>query len=537
MRNYEPSQTRRHRTSLPSTARLLLLLLLFSGGCFQSLSAQTVNQDGVTEKIERLTEAMARTQAQLEQSQRQLDEMRQELGALQLELAQDGSKPTSPTPASPAPGTSSSAAQTPPPDANAAIADLRERQAIQDSEIATHEQTKVESGSKYPVKITGLLLMNGFVNTRQVDIAATPTSALPGSGSTGATVRQTLLGFEARGPHLFGARSYADLNVDFDGTSQAAVSSTTYTGAYNSSATFLRLRTAHAGLKWQHTEAYFSLDRPIFSPETPTSLTAVAQPALAWSGNLWTWNPQLGLTQDVRVGGSQSLRLQAALIDVGDAPISTPSLSATATPINATPPSFAEQSRWPGVEAHFALLGPKTEDGSHFGVGGYFAPHLNPLGGRYDAWAGTADAKIVLPAGLQLTSSFYRGLALGGLGAGGYKDFGFRADTDNPGAYYFLPLDDVGGWAQLQEKINEHWQLNSAFGLDNVFARELRRYAVTGGTMYQNLARNRTFTDNVIYSPSNYLLFSIEYRHLESSPIEGISAGSNVIGIAAGYKF
>jgi hypothetical protein len=28
----------------------------------------------------------------------------------------------------------------------------------------------------------------------------------------------------------------------------------------------------------------------------PTSLTAVAIPALAWSGNLCTWNPQVGVT-------------------------------------------------------------------------------------------------------------------------------------------------------------------------------------------------------------------------------------------------
>ena len=42
---------------------------------------------------------------------------------------------------------------------------------MQESQIATQEQAKVESESKYSVKITGLLLMNGFVNTRAVDMA------------------------------------------------------------------------------------------------------------------------------------------------------------------------------------------------------------------------------------------------------------------------------------------------------------------------------------------------------------------------------
>ena len=81
-----------------------------------------------------------------------------------------------------------------------AIQDLRERQALQESEIATQEQAKVESESKYPVKVTGMLLMNGFMNTSAVDLAATPTVAMSGSGNAGASVRQTMLGFDAHGP-------------------------------------------------------------------------------------------------------------------------------------------------------------------------------------------------------------------------------------------------------------------------------------------------------------------------------------------------
>jgi len=401
---------------------------------------------------------------------------------------------------------------------------------MQQSQIATLDQTKVESDSKYPIKVTGLLLFNGFVNTTQVDMPATPSIAIPGTGSTGASVRQTILGIAARGPHLMGARSYADLSVDFDGSPQSG-SAANYSGYYNT-ATLLRLRTVHAGLQWQNTEAYFSLDRPIFSPDSPTSLTAVAQPALAWSGNLWTWNPQLGITQDIPIAGSHDIRLQAALVDVGDAPTSAAYYSSTA----AIPPSGAEQSRWPGVEARVALLGSKSEDKSHIGFGGYFTPHLDPLGYRYDAWAGTLDAKLLLPARLEFSGSFYRGKALGGLGAGAYKEFAYIENTAM-NHYYVRPLDDVGGWAQLKERITPKIELNGAFGLDNVFSNELRRFAVPGGTIYQNLARNHTYTGNVIYSPRAYLLFSLEYRYLQSAPIIGITNSSNIIGLAAGYKF
>jgi hypothetical protein len=536
MRMCRHKQTRRPCQSIRGGWRALPLLVGVFAIPTQFVYAQATPQESLSQQIQQLTAAMAHTQAQLEQSQRQLDEMRKQLSELQRQITQSGANAGTQSPSGPA-SVSSSSSHVKPEATSAAIQDIRERQAMQESQIATLEQSKVESESKYPIKVTGLLLLNGFVNTGAVDMGATPTVALPGSGSTGATVRQTILGIDARGPHLFGARSYADLRVDFDGNPASNSSTTTFSGNYNANTTLLRLRTAHAGLQWKHTEAYFSLDHPIFSPDTPTSLTAVAVPALAWSGNLWTWNPQVGINQDFGPSDSRDIRLQAALIDVGDAPLSPPPTSDTLT---VTPPSSAEQSRRPGVEARAALRGPVVngnEDRNHFGIGGYFAPHYSiVLGHGFDSWAGTLDARLFLPAHLEFSGSFYRGQALGGLGGGAYKDFVYRIDLDS-GGYYFRPLDDVGGWAQLKERISERLELNAAFGIDNAFANELRRYAVSGGTTYQNLSRNRTYTGNVIYSPSAYLQFSLEYRHLESLPVIGPPAGSNIIGLGAGYKF
>ena len=531
MRRYGNRCERNFFDTFRSLWLLMPLLLASRAGVVR---AQVNTQSSLSQQVQQLNDAMANAQAQIEESQRQLSEMRRQLAALQAQMT--GSQSNTQALPSDSLGTVSSASSNNTTATYAAgIQDIRERQSIQESQIATQEQTKVESESKYPVKITGLLLFNGFVNTNAVDIPSTPTVATPGSGSTGATVRQTVLGVDAHGPHLFGAHSYADLRVDFDGSPQYGGPTGIYTGYYNSGTTLLRLRTAHAGLQWEQTEAYFSFDRPIFSPDSPTSLTAVAVPALAWSGNLWTWNPQLGVSHDLGFPGSRDLRLQAALIDVGDAPL-TPVIPSMTTPA-VMPPSTAEQSRWPGVEARIAMLGSKTrEDGNHLGIGGYFAPHLTPFGKRFDSWAGTVDARLVLPAHLEFSGSAYRGLGLGGLGAGGYKDFVYRTDP-NTNAYYVRPLDDIGGWAQLKERLSERVELNAAFGMDNVFAGELRRYAIPSGTTYQNLARNRTYTGNVIYSPTAYLLFSLEYRHLDSSPVLGTSVGANVLGLAVGYKF
>jgi hypothetical protein len=154
----------------------------------------------------------------------------------------------------------------------------------------------------------------------------------------------------------------------------------------------------------------------------------------------------VGVTQDFGQTDSHSIRVQAALIDVGDAPL--PPTTPTCGILAAIPPSSAEESRWPGVEARVELRGPvvsNNEDRNHFGVGGYFAPHYSGvLGHDFDSWAGTFDARLFLPARLEFTGNFYRGQALGGLGGGAYKDFAYRIDV-NSGSYYFRPLDDVGG--------------------------------------------------------------------------------------------
>jgi hypothetical protein len=446
-------------------------------------------------------------------------------------------------PSSSAPSPSAASSTKPARSKGAAIQDLEERQAVLDSEIATQDQTKVESESKYPVKITGMVLLNGFVNSSGVDAAANPALAIGGPGSAGVSVRQTMLGLDARGPHLFGAHSFADLRMDFFGSQAASTSTSTYSGYFNTNTGLLRLRTAHAGLRWDQTQIYFALDRPIINGEAPTSLTAVALPALAWSGNLWTWNPQVGITQKFSPAESGGVELQAAIIDVGDAPLTPltpPTLPTTpSVPSTITPPSSAEQSSRPGVEARVAILGSEQDDNrNHFGVGGYFAPHLSALGNRYDSWAATLDARLLLPAHLQFSGSAYRGLALGGMGGGGYKDFAY-SPIPNTVAYYSRPLNDVGGWAQLKEKATERLEFNAAYGIDNVFASDLRIYYDSTGSMaqYFNLARNRTVTGNVIFSPSAYLLFSLEYRRLESAPVLGLPATTNIIGIGAGYKF
>jgi len=468
---------------------------------------QPARDEGLRQQLQQLTDAMTRTQAQLEESQRQLQEIRGQLTALQKQLA--GSEPSS-----------SSSTQL-----AAAVNEIREQQSMQEAQIATHEQAKVESESKFPVKLSGLVLLNGFVNTRRVDIPATPTIVLPGSGTTGATLEQTVLGLDARGPRLFNAHSDADVRVDFAGNLTAS--------GYATPLGIMRLRTAHANLRWEHEEAFFSLDHTIVAPNNPTSLTAVALPALAWSGNLWTWNPQAGITGDLPLSPARRLRMQGALIAVSDPP---PIYNFSTTSTSVVTPTTAELSRWPGIEGRVAFLGNTEREGLQLGIGGLFAPH-RVFGYNFDSWAGTLDYRIPFTSRTELSGSFYRGQALGGLGGGAYKDYLVRPDPDNPGHFYYRTLDSTGGWAQLKQRVNEHLEFNAAFGTDQVHAGQLRPYAGASSAWYLNLARNRTYVANVICAPTAYLLFSLEYRHLQSSPVNGTTNSGDVVGIATGYRF
>jgi hypothetical protein len=291
---------------------------------------------------------------------------------------------------------------------------------------------------------------------------------------------------------------------------------------------FLRLRTAHADLQWKKTSLFFAYDRPILSPRAPTSLTAVALPALSWSGNLWSWNPQFGLTHDFSFAKGTA-RAEFALMDVSDPPSYAASSIAGLSTANTS-----ELSRKPAVEGRLSWRGGDEERSPAIGVGGYYAAHRSPTGARGESWAATFDYHLPLPAHLQWTGNIYRGQGLGGLGAGGYKDYLYRAAS---GVGYVRWFEDVGGWSQLKQKINDRVEWNLAYGIDNVFAGQLRPFVTSSSSFYNALARNRTFTGNVIYSPRAYLLFSVEYRHIQTSPVSAKTHSTDVVGAAAAYRF
>jgi len=458
------------------------------------------------QRMDQLLAAVDGMRQKLDQSQHEMEQMRAELQALRDQLAQTrvGEEPTQ----------AASALQS-------SVQQLQEQTDVLQAEVKQHDQTKLESLSKYPVRISGMLLFTSQLNGGNVDdpdlpLIARPTYGNQPQGSLSATARQTILGLEATGPSIWGARSSADINVDFFGGVPYA--------DYSTSAGLLRLRTAHANLEWSHRSLVAAFDRPLISPLQPTSFLSVGEPALAWSGNLWTWSPQLEF-KDTSLLSNRKLGIEAGLIDV---PAPGPP-----TRFGIPTPSPSEQSHQPGYEARLSYAIPLGDHAIEMGAGGYYSRQAYEYNHHLDAWAGTVDWRIPFTQRLELSGEFYRGRGIGGLGGGAFKDYvPFANDTIQNG------LNAEGGWGQFKIKMTRSLEANFAIGDDNAFASNLRGSDLKSQlNAYQNLARNRTGFANVIYRPKTYLLFSAEYKNIYSWPISGPANSDQSLGLAAGYLF
>ena len=173
-------------------------------------------------------------------------------------------------------------------------------------------QTKVESASKYRVRFSGIVLFNLFGNSGYFDNQDVPTwvtrpDPMDSAGAVGGTLRQTILGFEAFGPDLMGARTSANVNFDFGGGFPA-----TYNGVDSG---LVRLRTAAVRLDWKNTSVIAGQDPLFLAPLSPTSFASLIVPPLSYAGNLWAWTPQLRVEHRFALSSDSTVTLQGALMD------------------------------------------------------------------------------------------------------------------------------------------------------------------------------------------------------------------------------
>ncbi|HTP68706.1 MAG TPA: hypothetical protein VMJ35_07350 [Dongiaceae bacterium] len=403
---------------------------------------------------------------------------------------------------------------------------LEENQQLADSKIAEQSQTKVESASKYRVRLSGIILFNSYINRGNVDNQdfpqfATAQSPLDSSGSFGASLRQSQIGVQAFGPTIAGAHTSADVQFDFAGGFPHQPNGVSFG--------IMRLRTATARFDWTDTSIVGGQDTLFIAPLAPTSIATLAVPAFSYSGNLWAWTPQIRAEHRFSLTDTSSFMIQGGILDSwsGEPPYSQAYRY----------PTWGEMSGQPAYAARLSYTRSVHGQNMTLGAGGYYGRQFWGYTRNIDSWAGTVDFIMPLGNAFEFTSQFYRGRAVGGLGGGIGQSVLWTGSLFDPATQVF-PLNSLGGWAQLKYRASSKLQFNGAFGMDNPYADDLREYGGDPASNYSSpLSKNQSAMVNFLYQPRSDIVFSVEYRRLKTFALDANATSANVINFSLGYIF
>jgi peptidoglycan hydrolase CwlO-like protein len=392
------------------------------------------------------------------------------------------------------------------------------------SKIDEQYQTKVETASKYRARLHGIVLMNAFRNVGGSDNLDFPSYSEPvrtgwPEATLGATLRQSEIGLELFGPNVFGARTSADVQLDFAGGFPATGNGVNFGIA--------RLQTANVRFDWEHTSVIAGQDALFISPLSPTSFASLATPAFAFGGNLWGWTPQLRIEQRFSLSDQQTVTVQAGVLDNLDWEYPTNSFYRSA--------QAGEMSGQPAYAVRTAWSRPVWEHPLTFGVAGYYGRQNWTWGRFVDAWAGMADWQIPIVRRVGLSGEFYRGLGIGGLGGaiGTSILYGGRPGPFTP----IRGLDTAGGWTQLKFQLTPKLEVNGVFAEDDAFAGDVRGFATDVNNFGPILGRNRGALGNVVFRPRSDLILSAEFRRLHTFPIYDANSATNQVNLSVGILF
>ena len=489
--------------SMPLCLKAVSTLLCLGSVCALAQEAKPRVPD-----VAQLSQELQQTRADLADSQRQIEELRQSLEELRKQVQAGHS-------AEAAPGNAS----------EPTVAAADQDAGFLAAKVAEMHQDKVESASKYPIKISGLVLFNSYWNKGIVDIQDLPNLALPTfpgapNPGVGATLRQTSLGIDVFGPRLFGAKTSADAEIDFAGGSP--------TTSFGVATGLLRLRTAKISFDWENTSIHIGQDNLFFSPLSPTSYATVLEPAMSWSGNLWVWTPGIELTHRVGLNDSTALILQGGILD----PL-TEELPESAGRNS----SAGEATRAPAIAGRIAI--DRSKAGRYpftIGFGGYRAQQEYQTFPTVGSWTVNSDFKANLGTHVEVSGEWYAGQAVGGLGGGIWTSVVYPEPTAPHSA--IQPLRSTGGWAQLKVIPATKFEINGAFGQDENYGQDLRAFPFSfTAEGFPAMQKNRTDLVNFIYRPSSILLFAVEWRHLFTLPANSVGHTADQVNLAAGVHF
>jgi hypothetical protein len=513
---------------------LLGAVLVVSPAAFaqsETSPATAANQTEITSKIDRLTKSLEQTQVELAQSRTEIQQLRAALQEVltRMNAASSGTMNVENQAGGDAAATPANSPQRQPEEGQSGAAQISQDDwDILNARVEEQRQTKVESASRFRLKLSGMALFNAFANFGQVDNADLPSISIPqvpgySAGSVGASVRQSIIGLTGIGPELFGARTSGDIQMDFFGGLPSGYGPT--------SSGLAEVRLARIRFDWKNTSAVAGLDYPFFSPNLPTTYMTVVVPGFASAGNLWTWTPTVRVEQ--RFNGALSpFKIEAGVMD--------PSSNTNYAPnTNLRMASPNENSRQPTYAVRLSASTKSEDRPAVIGISGVYSPQR--FMGDYDVagWAGTMDWKLPLLPRTELSGQFFTGRGLDGFGGLPMSplqpaDAIYYASVTAP---ELASLGVIGGWSQFKIKVNARNEFNVAAGTGERNAAELRQSAESNSFLLSVPARNEMLFANYIFRPRSDLLFSAEYRRLRTYEITGTPNSAGQIGLAVGFLF
>ncbi len=491
--------------------------------------AMTAAVRDLQQQVHELKDAVAEMRSEASQYRAETAELRRELESSRNQQAQAAAAMPPEDQSLPAPAAENAEANTTAlpttPSLEERVASLEDASQLTNSKVDDQYQTKVESASKYRMRLSGMVLMNLFSNRGAVDNADFPSYAtgpapFSSAGSFGATLRQSELGLEVFGPQVAGAKTSGQVQVDFAGGIPNTLDGVNYG--------VVRLRTASMRMDWENTSIVAGQDSLFFSPLSPASFASVAVPAFGYSGNLWGWIPQVRVEHRFNLSSKQKILIQGGILDnlVGEPPY-TAFLREPQAGESSAQPAYAARVAW----THSMHGQPLT-----LGTAAYYSRQDWSFEHYTDGWAGMADWEIPLTSRISFSGEFYRGRAIGGLGGGIGQSVIFSGNPLDP-ATQVRGLNAIGGWSQLKFKATGKLEFNGAFGLDNPYAADT--LAFPGGESYytEPLLKNRSALVNFVYRPRSDLLFSAEYLHLRTTEIYNENNSAEQFNLIMGVLF
>lgn len=383
-----------------------------------------------------------------------------------------------------------------------ASSDVEERLEIQESRNAEMAQTKVEASQRFPVRLTGMALVNAFANSRG-STSDNPIVASPASGPafSGATVRQTVLGLRFHGPQtIWNGRVRGSAFFDFSAG----------TGTPNNQ--ILRLRTASMEVDWKSRGVMVGQEKPIFAPRDPNSLAQVQISPLTGAGNLWLWQPQVRFEQRFSLAERTSLSAQIGVVQTSEA-------------VASVPPAFAgslARAR-PGLQGRFNLTHAWGDERRIEFAPGFHtsATHIAGISLPSNLFSLDWLAKPWRP--IEFSGAFFKGKNLAHFGIGGTRQgFTFLADDT------VIPIHSTGGWGQFTVLATSRLTFNIFGGQHDNRNRDLLGAAV---------GRNLAYAINMQYRLAPNVILGVESMQVRTNYLGLGNRLNNHYDLAVAYLF